>query len=68
MAMLARELSEELFLDRRGKQVGVEGIVFTVIDEAVGSERRTGTDDMALVLGVIDIYEGCQATGFRLAG
>ena len=55
MAVLARHLSEELFLDRRVKQVGVVGMVFTVRDEAVGSERRTRADDMALVIGGIDI-------------
>ena len=53
--MLVRHLSEELFLDRRVKQVGVKGMIFTIIDEAVGSERRIGAGDMAFMIGGIDI-------------
>ena len=68
MAMLVRQLSEELFLCRCVKQVGVEGMIFAVIDETVASERRTGADGVAIIIGVIDICEELQVTVFYLVG
>ena len=51
MTMLARDLSEEMLLDRRVKQIGVEDMVSTVIDEAVFSEKliTTKTAELAFI-------------------
>ena len=52
MAVLARHLSEELLLEWRVKQIWVEGMAFTIIDEAVIPEKRIGAEIVATGIGI----------------